>query len=118
MHAGVMTREGVVGLVGNVLMKEKEYSAQVVTWGYGGSWLQDQPTSGAVLTIQFSGTLQGSVPVEMLNERNTVVLLAQPHTTARRSIEQLVRRVSWGSLIWWEGHTTHIHTHTHTHTQR
>ena len=55
--------------------------------------MQDQPSSVAVLVVQYSGALQSSVPVEMLNEENTVVLVTWLHTTARRNLEQLVSGV-------------------------
>eukprot|EP00731_Ephydatia_muelleri_P031679 Em0023g186a len=51
---------------------------------------EDQPaTSPVVLVVKFSDAIRRSLPVEMLNEENTVVLVTWPHTMARRNLEQL-----------------------------
>lgn len=52
---------------------------------------EDQPAASSplVLVVRFSVAIRRSLPVEMLSEENTVVLVAWPHTTARRNLEQL-----------------------------
>lgn len=75
------------------VMKKKCRCACVSDIGRDMCYLvQDQPaTSPVVLVVKFSDAIRRSLPVEMLNEENTVVLVTWPHTMARRNLEQLVR---------------------------